>query len=182
MWHCYYQSVCVASLISSTLFVYHDCLCSISNLVIVFVGHLYFHHHHPFSCCSSRVMQCDAVCCSVLQCVAVCCSVLHHLQHRPLNRCSSRVLQCVAVRCSALQCVAACCRVLHLLQHRHVGCYSSRVLQCAVVRCSALQCVARAAPPATSPFKLLLKPPLLYTLSVATFPFLTPFLMGDLPL
>jgi len=42
------------------------------------------------------VLQCVAVCCNVLQCVAVCCSVL----------------QCVAVCCSVLQCVAVCGSVL----------------------------------------------------------------------
>jgi len=91
-------------------------------------------------CCVDRVLQCDAVCCSVLQCAAVCCIVL-----QCVVVCGS-VLQCVAVCCSVpitlccsiecvLQCVAVCCSVLHLV----AVCCS--VLQCVAVCCSVLQCV-----------------------------------------
>jgi len=52
-----------------------------------------------------RVMQRDAVCCSVLQCVAVCCSVL----------------QCVAVCCSVLQCGAVCYSVLQCVATQQVA-------------------------------------------------------------
>ena len=99
-----------------------------------------------------RVLQCDAVCCSVLQCDAVCCSVL----------------QCDAVCCSVLQCDAVCCSecteavcepevlvnnsvemsiyvaayvaVRWCTLHRVAVCCS--VLQCVAVCCSVLQCFA----------------------------------------
>jgi len=71
-------------------------------------------HQDSAVCC--RVVQSDAVWCTVLQCVAVCCSVV----------------QRVALCCSVLQCVAVCCSVLHS------GAVWCSVLQCVAVCCSML--------------------------------------------
>jgi len=68
-----------------------------------------------------RVLQCDAVCCSVLKYVAACCSVVCVLY---VLQCASfgwhrDITQCIAVCCSVLQravvcsVCSMCCSVLH---------------------------------------------------------------------
>jgi len=85
---------------------------------------------------SHSVLQVVAVCCKMLQCDAVCCSVLQRVAAEFLgdfDETSISLLQCCAACCSAFQ--WSCCVIT-------IDRGSNLVLQYVAVRRSVLHCVA----------------------------------------